>query len=944
MIKKLLFILLLAAFTSSAFAAITYVDAELTNTKIDGMAPSSATYSTGSTGTDGKWRWRTMAPQNGEGIWESDAANVSGDAETTPDISVDVVLPSPGVYDLYVLCMNNATNTGYWDIACRIGASGDFAIYNKLSPEMTLAQAGEFEAGVVINTTSNRHVKVLIGQYVATAANETVTVYINGFDSWNGVTHDHRTVLDGIGYEKVSDATFAYNPTPAHGAVDVAVDVTLSWLTAPDPETGLADPNVKAHYLYLSSGNPADPNLYFTATIPAVGTGASYGPLSLSYDSTCRWQIEEAMDNGKGGYYAAGEPNNAAGPVWTFETLKSMPVITGHPVNVSVFAGAMAEFTVAATSISPISYEWFSSADNANNTLTDDISVQGPGLLAALTLSDVQAANEKYYYCKVSNAAGGVYSDPAGLEVKRLVAYYAFENTLEDSSGHGNHGTDPNGSSFAGGVTGGTSALVLDASQHQYVELPAVAYPKAGLGGGMAAGTISLWVKPTQADRSVLMCGLGEAGKTGFALYKYTDTQVQMFIRNEAGQSASPQGGTANLVASGWHHVAATWQSQGQVKVYSDGIEVASASGITANFADWPYGVLLGAGRTIADRQVLENYYSGAMDELKVYNYALDKYAIADSYYAVTGQRVCINDYASQFDYNQNCMVDLADFATFASHWLECGVYPDCSPNTYAQPLVYIGTAWLEGLEELADRSRWSYVADRAGLWVHPQNQQASQMAAAEVVADHLLQKHGILERNALPTEADILARSTWAKTNLGLKKSLVFYFNGGVNFADALWNARSKYAQSLGMKTLMGLAPHRIDDAGWSDPFWDTARFGLADFDGYAYDAPQKLYVTEAESYRRAVWDPTQFCHSKGKPTVYLLSCNVPTAKDFFEWGQQTVIDLHNRGLDPMIWGIENYTRDSVVPMTPEINPDGTPAYTVTGLAYWIFKYYESQ
>ncbi|MBN2511584.1 MAG: hypothetical protein JXB18_01475 [Sedimentisphaerales bacterium] len=236
-----------------------------------------------------------------------------------------------------------------------------------------------------------------------------------------------------------------------------------------------------------------------------------------------------------------------------------------------------------------ISYEWFSSADNANNTLTDDISVQGPGSLAVLTLSNVQAANEKYYYCKVSNTAGGVYSAPAGLEVKRLVAYYAFENTLEDSSGNGNHGTDPNGSSFAGGVTGGTSALVLDASQHQYVELPAVAYPKAGLGGGMAAGTISMWVKPTQADRSVLMCGLGEAGKTGFALYKYTDTQAQMFIRNETGQAVTPTGGTVNLVASGWHHVAATWQSQGQVKVYIDGIQAASSAGITSNFVDWPY-------------------------------------------------------------------------------------------------------------------------------------------------------------------------------------------------------------------------------------------------------------------------------------------------------------------------------------------------------------------
>ena len=264
-------------------------------------------------------------------------------------------------------------------------------------------------------------------------------------------------------------------------------------------------------------------------------------------------------------------------------------------------------------------------------------------------------------------------------------------------------------------------------------------------------------------------------------------------------------------------------------------------------------------------------------------------------------------------------------------------------------PTVYIGTAWLRDLEDLADRTQWSSVADRAGLWIHPHNfERTYQLAATKVVAGHLVQKYGVLERNALPTFEYILSYSDWASEQLGLNNGLIFYFNGGRYFDDSGWIPASQYAQSLGLKTYMGLAPHVIDDKGWSDSIWDDARAGLADFDGYAYDAPQRLYVP-SETYRKAVWEPTSYCQISNKRTVYLLSCSLQggalTPQDWFEMGKETVIDMHLRGLDPEIWAIENYSNDwdYPVPVVPETNLDGSHAYTVTGLALWIMEYYDT-
>ncbi len=211
--RKMLFAVCAAGcvLMGSAVGAITYVDAEPGNTTLNGdPLVLEVNYSLDYVNvTDNLWGWRTNRTDvNGAGIWVTDGGGDHGDLdrESTAPLKIDIILPDVGIYDLYAVIMNNNTGTGYWDVAARIGDTGEFTNYNKNSAAMTLAVAADFDSAVNISTATSgdQTFKVLIGQYTAATANETVSIYINGLDSWGVVNLDQRTRFDGVGYEWVT--------------------------------------------------------------------------------------------------------------------------------------------------------------------------------------------------------------------------------------------------------------------------------------------------------------------------------------------------------------------------------------------------------------------------------------------------------------------------------------------------------------------------------------------------------------------------------------------------------------------------------------------------------------------------------------------------------------------------------------------------------------------
>ena len=193
---------------SSALGAITFVDVTPANATLDGATlVLDENYVIPHSPLEGLWGYRVRGDVEGGSVWVTDGGERLGDGESTGALKVDLTLGDAGVYDLYVIVMNNYGGTGFWDVATRIGDTGDFTNYNKNSAEMTAAAAADFDSPVTISTstTGDMTAKVLIGQYSALTANETVSIYVNGLDSWPGETHDQRTRFDGVGFEMVPE-------------------------------------------------------------------------------------------------------------------------------------------------------------------------------------------------------------------------------------------------------------------------------------------------------------------------------------------------------------------------------------------------------------------------------------------------------------------------------------------------------------------------------------------------------------------------------------------------------------------------------------------------------------------------------------------------------------------------------------------------------------------
>ncbi len=277
---------------------------------------------------------------------------------------------------------------------------------------------------------------------------------------------------------------------------------------------------------------------------------------------------------------------------------------------------------------------------------------------------------------------------------RRLVAEYLFENDLNDNTAEGNHGnaSDPNAPTFDNADSLDGSYYAVFNGTGQFINFGTGAYPKAGafpygVGAGLEEGTITCWIKPAQAGG--LLSNYNDGTTTGFALslaVNGTQIDTRMNARGESGEVGTVQGRPGktdfNMTGDGkWHMVAAAWKWGEFMRVYVNGGLVASVTaGTPTEFVPWQYGVLFGATRSSANRTVLQNFYGGLLDNLRVYNYTLSESEIAAEYYNTTGSMACTNPNFAGSAYNLDnsgdsyCKVDLADFAVLAENWLASGL------------------------------------------------------------------------------------------------------------------------------------------------------------------------------------------------------------------------------------------------------------------------------
>ena len=471
------------------------------------------------------------------------------------------------------------------------------------------------------------------------------------------------------------------NPMPAEGDVGVGdpqddVMVTFQWDAAPNPmDPTKVDPAIAKQYLYVSGGN-TDPNMFKVAEINVTdydNLTTTFGPVALEYDTTYSWQVVEALSDGHGGALAEDDPNNYYSDVWTFTSVLSVPVVTIQPESARRDAGDSVEFTTEFTSIYPVEVTWYKDGeavvlDSRKTVVADETST-------TLTILDLLDSDQGEYYCVLSGG-GDTTSDSAVLAFKKLLASYDFEQNLNDENGL-NNGTAVGVVSYAEGIVGGYA--VQTANAEGYIQFTTDAYPKAGFGNGLDQFTYSFWVKPSAAhtNEGRIFGGFNEGQYTGVQVGVRGDGALTFYMRSDSGTFAQFITAADTVPDDQWSHVALTY-SGSSLAFYVNGSMIGqqSANKMT-NFSAWEYPMVCMAKNL---RGVIDEYYSGMLDDLEIYNYPMDEYGVADIYIGVTGKDVCIESLrpSAVVDINGDCSVDVKDFSEIAEKWMDCGLYPAC--------------------------------------------------------------------------------------------------------------------------------------------------------------------------------------------------------------------------------------------------------------------------
>ncbi|HDS84251.1 MAG TPA: hypothetical protein ENN97_03545 [Phycisphaerales bacterium] len=352
------------------------------------------------------------------------------------------------------------------------------------------------------------------------------------------------------------------------------------------------------------------------------------------------------------------------GPVWHFRTVERIPRITQQPVNALVEAGQTALFEVVASSLTEEEYQWYRSDDAIIDEETDEALAgrQSP----VLEIADTQIADEGYYYCRIENTAGAVYTQVVTLAVRRTMAHWTLDEAdyadgrYLDVSGEGRH-ADPNGTpTFDEGVLGEGALIYGDGWAD------AGTWDPSQYSGQL---TLSLWAKWD-----------GVSGWQGLIAKRNAfEVEEMLWLLEIASgsnavefKSTTQTVGSPAIPADQWEHVAVTFDGQTAI-IYRNGVQAAQGTVVFGQKTD--ANMVIGAAE-LNEQTGAAWTFNGALDDVRIYNYVLDFEAVAELYYAATGDSPCVYSYADHLDFNADCVVDLLDFAEMASQWLDTGRYP----------------------------------------------------------------------------------------------------------------------------------------------------------------------------------------------------------------------------------------------------------------------------
>lgn len=209
-----------------------------------------------------------------------------------------------------------------------------------------------------------------------------------------------------------------------------------------------------------------------------------------------------------------------------------------------------------------------------------------------------------------------------------LVAHWEFEDgggtTAQDSSVNGNDGTLVNGPAWTSGkIDGGLSFDGTD----DYVDVsdnPSLRF------GQHDSFTIAFWAKPllVSPDNGFVVSKMRTSGKSGVFGYQvyWSPLGQWVFLVDKAGYSQTYLYTSENSAPEdNWYHVAAVYDNK-DMKIYLNGqFEVQTTFSYDAS--DTPDKNLAIGVRSFDT--TLEQYFKGKLDDIRIYNQALNANEVA---------------------------------------------------------------------------------------------------------------------------------------------------------------------------------------------------------------------------------------------------------------------------------------------------------------------------
>jgi|GEM_PF-3127082 len=357
--------------------------------------------------------------------------------------------------------------------------------------------------------------------------------------------------------------------------------------------------------------------------------------------------------------------------------------VVEHPQDQAAFPGESAEFSVEALGDPGVtlSYQWYRSDDD---TITPDTDAAVGTDSNSLVVDNIQTdPDEGYYYCVISPGGNGIpaVSNTATLGVKRLKAHWTLDEAdydwfeYLDQSGEGYDlelwagiFDDPD---WIDGIVGDDAVPM--AEEQGWAQQPdgTDPYDFAEMTGMFTVSAWINWDGSEDAPSWQMIVNQQEHG----AGWGATATSYMRFAVNDGDLVfGSPPAESSVRVedaveADGqWQYVVATYDGDQTGRVYVNG-ELAGEN--TFFFGSPVQEFHLGG----VDNNGTIEYFNGAMDEVRVYNYELDAISIGQTYTDVTGQIVCADPPPAFLDLYEDCVIDTRDLAVLVGEWLESGFY-----------------------------------------------------------------------------------------------------------------------------------------------------------------------------------------------------------------------------------------------------------------------------